>query len=54
MTATAQRIFEALACDDAFTADLGGDGAFADLLGDEAPLTPAFSNDASQVGAAPT
>src|SRR6195952_4067355 len=53
MTATAQRIFEALACDDAFTADLGGDGAFADLLGDEVPLTPAFCDDATQVGAAP-
>src|SRR6195952_3423991 len=53
MTATAQRIFEALACDDAFTADLGGDGAFADLLGDEVPLTPAFSDDASAVGAPP-
>src|ERR1700712_645065 len=53
MTVTAQRIFEALACDDAFTADLGGDGAWADILGDEAPLTPAFCDDVSQVGAPP-
>src|ERR1700709_626704 len=53
MTVTAQRIFEALACDDAFTAELGGDGAFADLLSDEVPLTPAFVNDVSQVGAPP-
>jgi mRNA-degrading endonuclease toxin of MazEF toxin-antitoxin module len=52
MTETAQRIFEALACDDAFTADLGGDGAWADLLGDEVALTPAF-RDVSQVGAPP-
>src|ERR1700709_568121 len=53
MTVTAQRIFEALACDDAFTADLSGDGAFADLLGDEVPLTPAFCDDVSRVGAPP-
>ena len=52
MTETAQRIFEALACDDAFNADLGGDGAWADLLGDEVALTPAF-RDVSQVGAPP-
>src|ERR1700712_4217049 len=53
MTETAKRIFEALACDDAFTADLGGDSAFADLLSDEVPLTPAFTDVASQVGAPP-
>src|ERR1700709_1512932 len=53
MTDTAQRIFEALACDDAFTADLGGDGAWADILSDEVPLTPAFTDVASKVGAPP-
>src|ERR1700712_5804919 len=53
MTDTAQRIFEALACDDACAAELGGDGAWADILSDEAPLTPAFTDAASQVGAPP-
>src|ERR1700709_39231 len=53
MTDTAQRIFEALACDDAFTAGLGGDGAFADLLAGEVPLMPAFCDVASAVGSPP-
>ena len=52
MTSTADRVHDALVCDDAFTAGIGGDGAWADILGDAVALTPAFS-DSSQVGAPP-
>ena len=44
--------YDALVCDDAFTAGIGGDGAWAEILGDAVALTPAFA-DASQVGAPP-
>src|ERR1700712_5132309 len=53
MTDTAARVFEALVCGDDFTAELGGDAAWADVVDGEAPLTPAFSSDVSQVGAPP-
>ena len=53
MTDTADRVFDALVCDDAFTSELGGDGAWADILDDAAALTPAFTGDAAQVGAPP-
>ena len=52
MTSTADRVHDALVCDDAFTARIGGDGAWADILGDAVALTPAFT-DSSQVGAPP-
>ena len=52
MTSTADRVRDALVCDDAFTAGIGGDGAWADILGDAVALTPAFA-DSSQVGAPP-
>ncbi len=52
MTATARLVFDALVCDDAFTASLGGDGAWEEILGDAVPVTPAFDS-ASQVGAPP-
>ncbi len=53
MTSIARRVYDALVCDDAVTADLGGDGAWTEILGDAVPLTPAFDS-ASQVGAPPT
>ncbi len=52
MTSTARRVYDALVCDDAFTASLGGDGAWDAILGDTGPVTPAFDS-ASQVGAPP-
>src|ERR1700709_1629553 len=53
MTDTAKRIFEALVCGDDVAAEVGGDGAWADILDGEVPLTPAFCNDSAQVGAPP-
>src|SRR6195952_6057580 len=52
MTATARQVYDALVCDAAFTADLGGEGAWDEILGDAVPLTPAF-NGAARVGAPP-
>ncbi len=52
MTSTARRVYDALVCDDAVTTDLGGDGAWDEILGDAVPVTPAFDS-ASQVGAPP-
>ncbi len=52
MTTTARAVHDALVCDDAFTASLGGDGAWADILGDVVALTPAFDSPA-QIGAPP-
>ena len=52
MTATADRVFDALVCGADFTDSVGGDGALDDLLADAVPLTPAFDV-AAQVGAPP-
>ena len=52
MTSIADRVHDALVCDDAFTAGIGGDGAWADILSDAVALTPAFT-DSSQVGSPP-
>ncbi len=52
MTSTARRVHDALVCDDAVTASLGGDSAWAEILGGAVPVTPAFDS-ASQVGAPP-
>ncbi len=52
MTSTARRVYDALVGDDAVTTDLGGDGAWAEIVGDAVPVTPAFDS-ASQVGSLP-
>ena len=44
MTVTASRVYQALVCDEAFTAGVGGEDAWADILGDAVPLTPAFGD----------
>src|ERR1700710_1253731 len=52
MTATARQVHDALVCDAAFTAELGGEGAWDEILGDAVALTPAFDV-AARVGAPP-
>ncbi len=52
MTTVARLVYDALVCDEQFAADLGRDGAWAEILGDAVPLTPAFG-DAASVGAPP-
>ena len=53
MTVTASRVYQALVCDEAFTAGVGGEDAWAEIIGDQVAVTPAFRDSDSSVGAAP-
>ena len=53
MTVTASRVYQALVCDEEFTAGVGGEDAWSEILGDWVAVTPAFRDHPSSVGAAP-